>query len=310
MPRPDSTLNGPWRATPSSPWLMTHWPSIDWYPGYLGFVPPRKAFRRQQQAVVVAGIVHAQRAIRIDNSRAEVHALMGEFHKTLAYDWPEVRREMALALQLAPTSPLVRLRYAVSADLMPHGRLGRSHRGASKARSSWTRCPSSARAGWGSCWCWRTSGASGRSTNPACCSSSIRPPLGTLCDGRGLLPGKADVREGASPPFATAMDVSGGMPGSIGWLGLTLGLSGTRPRRALCSIAFTPSAAQPVPPTGFACISSWAGRNGLRFRVARPGKFGERGQAIDADRKAIASSIPSASDPRFLDHLRKMNLEP
>jgi adenylate cyclase len=87
---------------------------VNWYLGYFGFMPPRKAFSD--------GIVYALRAIEIDNSRAETHALLGQFHKTIEYNWPEVHREMALALRLDPTSPLVRLRYAVS-DLMPHGYL-------------------------------------------------------------------------------------------------------------------------------------------------------------------------------------------
>ncbi len=73
---------------------------------------PRQAY--------AAGIGHAVRALEIDNKRAETHALLGQFHKTIEYNWHEVQREMALALQLNPTSPLVRLRHAVS-FLMPQG---------------------------------------------------------------------------------------------------------------------------------------------------------------------------------------------
>jgi TolB-like protein/Tfp pilus assembly protein PilF len=87
---------------------------IYWYLGYLGLMRPQDAFS--------AGIVHALRAIEIENTRAETHALLGQFHKTVAYNWVEVQREMALALRLNPHSPLVRMRYAVS-GLMPHGRL-------------------------------------------------------------------------------------------------------------------------------------------------------------------------------------------
>jgi Tfp pilus assembly protein PilF len=87
---------------------------LHWYMGYLGFMRPRDAFS--------TGIIHALRAIEIDNTRAETHALLGQFHKTVEYNWIEVQREMALALRLDPNSPLVRMRYAVS-GLMPHGRL-------------------------------------------------------------------------------------------------------------------------------------------------------------------------------------------
>jgi DNA-binding winged helix-turn-helix (wHTH) protein len=87
---------------------------VCWYLGYFGFLPPRRAFS--------AGIVHALRALEIDNDRAETHALLGQFHKIAEYNWDEVEREMYLALQLAPDSPVVRTRYAVS-GLMPHGQL-------------------------------------------------------------------------------------------------------------------------------------------------------------------------------------------
>jgi len=40
-----------------------------WYVGYLGFMPPREAFS--------AGMRYALRAIEIDNTRAETHALLG-----------------------------------------------------------------------------------------------------------------------------------------------------------------------------------------------------------------------------------------
>ena len=40
----------------------------------------------------------------------------------LDYNWAEVDREMALALELDPASPVVRFRYAAS-GLLPHGRM-------------------------------------------------------------------------------------------------------------------------------------------------------------------------------------------
>jgi adenylate cyclase len=87
---------------------------VCWYLGYLGIVSPRKSFS--------TGIVHALRALEIDNLRAETHALLGQFHKTAEYNWPEVHREMSIARQLNPNSPLVKMRYAVS-ELMPQGQL-------------------------------------------------------------------------------------------------------------------------------------------------------------------------------------------
>ena len=85
-----------------------------WELGYLGMMAPRKAFS--------IGLAHALRALEIDSSRAETHALVAQFHKTFDYNWPEVHREMQIARRLDPNSPLVRMRYAVS-ELVPHGKL-------------------------------------------------------------------------------------------------------------------------------------------------------------------------------------------
>lgn len=85
-----------------------------WELGYLGVMAPRQAFS--------IGLAHALRALEIDGTRAETHALVAQFHKTFDYNWDEVHREMAIARQLDPDSALVRMRYAIS-ELVPHGRL-------------------------------------------------------------------------------------------------------------------------------------------------------------------------------------------
>jgi TolB-like protein/Flp pilus assembly protein TadD len=86
---------------------------IYWYLAYFGFMSPRDAFS--------TGVLYAIRALEIDNSLGETHALLGLYHKQLAYDWPEVEREMTRALELSPASPIVRERYAFN-YLMPHAR--------------------------------------------------------------------------------------------------------------------------------------------------------------------------------------------
>jgi TolB-like protein len=85
-----------------------------WTAGFFGFMPPREA--------LATGIVHALRAVEIDNDLAEAHALLAQYVKQLAYDWTAVEREMALALDLNPNSPIVRMRYATTM-LMPFGRI-------------------------------------------------------------------------------------------------------------------------------------------------------------------------------------------
>jgi serine/threonine protein kinase/tetratricopeptide (TPR) repeat protein len=85
-----------------------------WYLGFFGGVPPREAFAQ--------GMWHALRALELDDSLAETHALLGMLRKELDYNWPEVEREFRRARDLNRESPLVRLRYAIS-SLVPHGRI-------------------------------------------------------------------------------------------------------------------------------------------------------------------------------------------
>jgi TolB-like protein len=87
---------------------------LHWFLGFFGNVPPRDAFS--------SSTWYALRAIELDDTLAETHALLGMLRKELDYDWPEVDRELRRALELNPESPLVKLRYAIS-GLMPHGRV-------------------------------------------------------------------------------------------------------------------------------------------------------------------------------------------
>jgi TolB-like protein/tetratricopeptide (TPR) repeat protein len=82
--------------------------------GYFGVIRPLDAFS--------AGIRHARRAVEIDDGLADSHASLAEYHKQLDYDWRAAEREIGKALDLDPTSPIVRYRHAV-AVLMPRGRV-------------------------------------------------------------------------------------------------------------------------------------------------------------------------------------------
>jgi predicted Zn-dependent protease len=65
---------------------------------------------------------YALRALELDDSLADTHALLAMLRKELDYNWPEVDREMAHARRLNRDSPAVQVRSAVS-GLLPHGRL-------------------------------------------------------------------------------------------------------------------------------------------------------------------------------------------
>jgi tetratricopeptide (TPR) repeat protein len=86
---------------------------LHWFLGFFGGAPPRDAFGQSTW--------YALRALELDESLAETHALLAMLRKELDYNWPEVDRENARARELNPASSAVRLRYAIS-GLLPHGR--------------------------------------------------------------------------------------------------------------------------------------------------------------------------------------------
>lgn len=267
-----------------------------WYLGYMGIMRPRDAF--------AAGIVQALRAIEMDNTRAETHALLAQFHKTVEYNWEEVYREMALARRLDPSSPLVRMRYAGS-WLMPQGRMqeaiaeaegalqldplsllfrtwhalllliGNQHERALEAAQRVIELDASAY------WAYLT--------------------IGSVYRDRRVFPM-------AIAAHRRALELSGGAPHMMGWLGLTLGLSGnTAEARSLLEPLRRKSAQAYLPATSFAWIYLGLGD--------RDSAFEWLDRAVDeCDQmlmpiKSYTFLDPIRSDPRFARLLRRMNLE-
>jgi TolB-like protein len=270
---------------------------IDWYLGYFGIVPPRKAFSD--------GIGRALRAIEIDNTRAETHALLGQFHKCIEYNWPEVHREMALALRLDPNSPLVRVRYAVS-DLMPQGRIEEAIAELDQALESdplslltqtWRGVMLVLAHEWDV------------GIDQAHLVLKLDPSafwghfvMGVAYRGKRMF-GEAILAH------RRAMEMSGGMAGLIGWLGLTLGLSGNAAEaRSLLERLQAKAAQGYVPPTSCAWIYLGLGEMDRAFDWLD--------RAVDeCDQfmmpiKSYEFFDPLRADPRFHALLRKMNLEP
>jgi TolB-like protein/Tfp pilus assembly protein PilF len=270
---------------------------VYWYLGYFGFMRPREAFS--------AGIVHALRAIEIDNTRAETHALLGQFHKTVQYNWPEVRREMALALRLDPTSSLVRLRYALS-WLMPQGRMEEAVSEVERVLQS---DPLSLFVRLVQVVMLLISYQHERTLEAARQLLELDPTaywaylaIGSIYRDQGLL-------EKAIVAHRRAMEVSGDSPPMMGWLGHTLALSGnTSDARALLERLYRKAAQGYVPPTSLAWIHLGLGEIDAAFEWLN--------RAVDeCDQllmpiKSYTFLDPIRTDPRFAALLRKMNLEP
>lgn len=270
---------------------------IDWYQGYFGFVPPRQAF--------ADGIVNALRAIELDNGRGETHALLGQFHKTVEYNWTEVRREMALALELDPASPLVRIRYAVS-DLMPHGLMDQA---IAEIRLALESDPLSLLA---RTWLGTMLVIAHRWDEALEEGSQLLQLYPQAFWGyfiRGVAYRGRRQFEEAIAAHRKAIEIAGGLAALIGWLGLTLGLGGNADEARLWLDRLHAAASRGyVPPTGFAWIHIGLGETDAAFEW-----LNRSVEACDQFMMPIKSYEfldPLRGDPRFLALLRRMNLEP
>ncbi len=85
-----------------------------WWSAFWGFTDPRESFPRAKSATLDA--------INLDDTIAEAHAALGVVLGVGEYDWTGAEREFRRALELNPSSALVRSAYAL-AFLRPQGRL-------------------------------------------------------------------------------------------------------------------------------------------------------------------------------------------
>ncbi|MDT8069459.1 MAG: winged helix-turn-helix domain-containing protein [Terriglobia bacterium] len=268
-----------------------------WYQGYLGFMPPRKAFS--------IGLAHAMRALEIDNTRAEIHALVGQFHKAIDYNWPEVHREMALALRLDPNSPVVLTRYAVS-ELMPDGRLKEA---IETLRRALEFDPLSV---WARLWLGITLTLNRefeRAVEQGRILLEIDPSSGQGNFVVGVAARYLNRCDEAISSLRRAADLTCDAPMMLGWLGLTFTSCGhSNEAREVLRRLHEKATTGYVPPTCFAWIHL-----GLR-QINTAFQWLDR--AVDeCDQlimpiKSYGFLDPIRSDPRFAILLRKMGLEP
>ena len=270
---------------------------VYWWLGYFGFMRPLDAFSK--------GALYALRALEIDNTLAETHALLAQYHKQLDYNWPEVEREMARALALNPSSPPVRMRYAWNL-LMPQGRLEeavaelefaleldplstlirtaltftflfwrRYDRVLAEARRLLELDPNA-------CWAYLAIGVCYRE--------------------------RRKFNE-AIPACRQAAQLSGDAPAMLGWLGLFLAYGGEKAEaRALLKRLHGMAAHTYVPPTSIAWIHLGFGEIDSAFEWLN--RAVEERDQLMMPIKTYAFFDPIRSDPRFAALLRKMNLEP
>jgi tetratricopeptide (TPR) repeat protein len=258
---------------------------------------PREAFS--------AGILYALRALEIDGTRAETHALLGQFHKTVDYNWPEVHREMALALRLDPNSPLVRMRYAVS-ELMPHGRVDEAVTELERALefdplSSFTRFW----LGIMLLFCRRYHRAIEEAHKILDKQPDYFLAYFVLAAGYRY----QNLNDKAITAQRRCARLTGDAAVMLGWLGLTLAASGQQVEaRDVLQRLYRMAEQGYVPPTSFAWVHLGLREVDAAFDWLQ--RAVEECDQLMMPIKSYSFLDPIRDDPRFAILLRKMNLEP
>jgi TolB-like protein len=268
-----------------------------WWTSFWGHVPPRQA------CFVGMGVV--LRALEIDPTLGETHALLGQFRQKVDYNWPEVRREMMLAMELDPSSPLVRVRYAVS-DLLPHANLQEAIAQVERAME-WDPLSWGANF-WHSCFLWLARDYD-RGMKAAKSFQQNHPQnymapfmIASICRDSGK------TRD-AIAPQSEAVELSGGQPQMLGWLSLNLAMDGkTAEARSVLRRLQDISSKTYVSPTSFV----WAhlGLEEIDDVFVWMERAIEERDSIIIPIKTYQCLDPLRDDPRYPTLLRKMNLEP
>ncbi len=269
-----------------------------WYLGFVGFAPPTE--------VAGTGMVYAMRALELDNTLAETHALLGIYRYLIRdFDWDDVKRHFDRARALNPSSPLVRVRHAMGM-LLVECRVGEAIAEMEAALES---DPLSLfMLAWYGFFLWLDRQFD-RAMEQARLMIEIEPTsyggywtLAMYCREKGLF-------DEAIAAHRAAVKLTGGSPLMLGWMGLTLGRAGrvAEAREVLEQLRARAEKGY-VPPTSFAWTCLGLGD--------MDGTFLWLERAVDAcDPMVIPlETFPFLDalrpDPRYRELLRRLKTRP
>jgi TolB-like protein/DNA-binding winged helix-turn-helix (wHTH) protein len=267
-----------------------------YWASFAGLIPPKQA--------LAEGLWAALRALEIDNTLSETHALLGQLCKIRDYNWDEVQREFALALKLNPTSLLVKFRHAIS-GLMPMGRLDEA---VAELETVLDLDPLNleARRWLGLMHWWRRD--YDRSLEQAQLILAIDPNYPTAHVLIGVTRCAQRKFDEAVPELRKGVELSNRAPVWLGWLGLGIALSGDVAEACTLLAQLRAAAGRTyIPASSFAWIHLGLGELDEDFAWMN--------RAID-ERDPMMTPIrsypffdPIRTDPRFVGLLRKMKLD-
>lgn len=184
---------------------------LQFFAGFWGLAPAKD--------VSATGMFYAMRALDLDDTLAETHALLGLYRKGLDFNWAEVKREMDRARQLDPTSPLVRVRYA-QGWLLHECRFDEAIAEIELALE--TDPQSTFMRGWLVCMYWLNREYD-RAVHQGRLIVDFDPdsPMGHYM--LGIVLREQRLFDDAIAAHQRAVELSGGAPTMLGWLGLALG---------------------------------------------------------------------------------------
>ena len=266
-----------------------------WYAGFLGMIPPKDALPQ--------GTFNALRAVEIDSSLAEAHGMLAQYRKQLDYNWAEVHREFALALSLNPTSPIILWRHAVT-GLMPVGRLKEAIAEMEGALES---DPLSVlMRAWLGTMFWLDRQYD-RAIEQGHVMVEIEPANYPGYWLLGMFTREKALFDESIAAHRKAVDLSGGAPLMLGWLGLALAQSGDKAgARALLERLRAMPPGVYVPPTSLAWIHLGLGEIDEFFEWM--GRAADERDHYVMPIKTYPFLDPVRDDPRYGGLLRKMNL--
>ena len=267
-----------------------------WFLGFFGNVPPREAFSQSTW--------YAMRALELDDTLAQTHALLGMLRKELDYNWPEVERELRRARDLDRESPLVRLRYAIS-QLLPQGRVVEAM---AEIDGMLVTDPLSLFVRWWVAVTAHLAHHPERVVEEGRHMIALDPThfLGHWALGIGL--NDAGAVNEAVASLERAHELSGGIPFTLGFLAYVYGRAGRRDdARRLLEHARTLSETGYVPPTTF--LMGYVGLEDWDAAFEWMDKAIEGRDPIIMPIKSFPFLDPVRGDERFRSLLRRMHLE-